>query len=104
MWDNIGLETILGCAIAAVIVGGGLGALRRSKTRTTLVTLWTALPVLLVCCVTVITSSDISGLDWRVSLGFADVFILVFFLPWALLTLLPFNLVRRFREIQQWER
>jgi len=43
---------------------------------------------------------DKGSLDLPMSFGFTAVFTMLLLPPWALLTLLPFNLVRRYREIQ----
>ena len=45
------------------------------------------------------TSFDTGTLDLPMALGFIFVFGSMLLPPWAVLTLLPFNLVRRWREI-----
>jgi len=48
----------------------------------------------------IMTAVDKGSLDLPMSFGFNAVFTMLLLPPWALLTLLPFNLVRRYREIQ----
>ncbi len=94
------VSTLVSLAAVAVAVGIGLGFMARSKTRTILVVVWTGLPALLSLAVNVATAFDINGFDAAAFFGFTVVFSLMLLPPWALLTLLPFNLVRRWREIE----
>lgn len=99
MWDGIDTSTIASWGAVAIAVGGSLGFLRRSKSRTILIALWTALPFIIVCAASVATSFDMRSIDWPMAIGFTAVFTMFLLPPWALLTLLPFNLVRRWRKI-----
>lgn len=100
MWDKISATTLAAWAIGAIIVGSGLGFLPRSRWRLVLISVLAAAPELPVIWVVVMTAVDKGSLDWSTSFGFTVVFTMLLWLPWALLTLLPFNLVRRYREIQ----
>ncbi|MDQ1159466.1 putative membrane protein YfhO [Sphingomonas sp. SORGH_AS 950] len=100
MWDELPISTLVGLAAAAVTVGIGLGFLTKSKARTTLVVVWTALPFLLSLAANVFTVLDTRVFDAATFFGFTAVFGLLLTPPWALLILLPFNLVRRWREIE----
>ncbi|MFD1612829.1 hypothetical protein ACFSCW_13565 [Sphingomonas tabacisoli] len=99
MWDGISLQTLAVWAVVATTVASCLGLLPRGRTRVALVTLWVGLPVMIVCWACVVSSFDGEGFDWVGFFGPLAVFTLFLLPPWALLTLLPFNLVRRFRDI-----
>lgn len=103
MWDGISQTTLIAWVVAAITVGSGLGFLRRSKIRTTLIAVWTAFPVILVWGAAAISSFDKGSIEFAMSLGFVAVFTLMLLPPWAVLTLLPYNLVRRLREPQDWK-
>lgn len=98
MWDEIAVSTLVGLAAVAIAVAAGLAFLKKSKARTTLIFSWTSLPCLLVIAASVATVLD-HGFDATAFFGFTAMFSLFLLPPWALLTLLPFNLVRRWREI-----
>lgn len=100
MWDELPVSTLVGLAAVSVAVGIGLGFLARSKTRTALVVVWTALPFLLALLANVAAAIDTNSFDATAFFGFTAVFSFVLMPPWALLTLLPFNLVKRWREIE----
>jgi hypothetical protein len=99
MWDGLDLSTIICLATAAVAVGGGLGLLRQSKARTVMIAAWAALPAILVAWAISMAAVDAGQIDLPASVGFAAVFTMLLQPPWALLTLFPFNIVRRVREI-----
>jgi hypothetical protein len=103
MWDGLSTTMLIALAVVAVVVGAGLGLLPRSRWRFTLIGIWSAAPVILVLWATGMTAVDMRSIDLPMSLSFAAVFTLILLPPWALLTLLPFNLVRRYREIQRWQ-
>lgn len=92
------VSTLVGLAAVAVAVGFGLAFLKRSKARTILIVVWTALPCVLALAASVATAFQGHGFDAAAFFGFTAVFSLLVLPPWALLTLLPFNLVRRLRE------
>ena len=100
MWDEISATTLAAWATGAIIVGSGLGLLPRSRWRLVLIGILAPAPVLLVIWAVVMTAVDKGSLDLPMSFGFTAVFTMLLLPPWALLTLLPFNLVRRYREIQ----
>lgn len=100
MWDEISATTLAACATGAIILGSGLGFLPRSRWRLVLIGILAAAPVLLVIWAMIMTAVDKGSLDLPMSFGFNAVFTMLLLPPWALLTLLPFNLVRRYREIQ----
>lgn len=99
MWDEMPVLTLVSLAAAAVVVGIGLGFLTRSKALTILVVVWTALPFLLSLAANVAAAFDTNSFDATAFFGFTAVFSLLLLPPWALLTPLPFSLVRRWREI-----
>lgn len=103
MWDGLSTTTLVAWAAGAIAIGAGLGFLPRSRWRLSLIGIWSAAPVLLIAWATGMTALDMGSVDLTGSLGFAAVFTLLLLPPWALLTLLPFNLVRRYREIQRWQ-
>ena len=98
MWDEMYVSTLVGLAAVAVAVGFGLGFLKKSKARTVLIVVWTAPPCLLAFGASVATAFDTHSFDATAFFGFNAVFSLFVVPPWALLTLLPFNLVRRSRD------
>ena len=100
MWDGLTVTTLASWAVGAILVGSGLGFLPPSRWRFVLISILTAAPVLLVMWAVVMTAVDKGSLDLPMSFGFTAVFTMLLLPPWALLTLLPFNLVRRYREIQ----
>lgn len=99
MWDGIYATRLIALAIVAVAVAAVLALLRRSRTRTILIVIWTALPFLVALAANVATIFGSQSFDGIAVFGFTVVFTLLLLPPWALLTLLPFNLVRRWREI-----
>jgi xanthine/uracil permease len=100
MWDDISATTLIGLAVAAVLVAILLAYLRQSRTRTILIVVWTALPFLVALGANIATVVDTQSFDSPGFFGFTAVFTLLLLPPWAMLTLLPFNLVRRWREIR----
>lgn len=98
MWDEMDVSTLVG--LVAVAVGIGIAFLKRSKARTILIVAWTALPCVLALAANVATAIDTHSFDAMAFFGFTAVFGLLLLPLWALLTLLPFNLVRRWREIK----
>ena len=99
MWDGIDATTLIGVALVAIAVATFLAFLRRSRTRSILIVIWTALPFLVALASNIATVFDSHSFDGTAFFGFTAVFTLLLLPPWALLTLLPFNLVRRWREI-----
>lgn len=97
MW-GIDSSLLLICAIAGAVIASGLAFLGKSRTRTLLISLLAALPVFF--------GLSIFLSMWRET-GVFDFFDLVLTLilifqisvPWTILTLLPFNILRRLREI-----
>lgn len=92
MFGELYLSTLAFWGIAAALVGAALGLLPASRLRFGLITIWTLVPVWLVTATV--------AMDWNVSGAwmFGLVLILLALPPWALLTLLPFNLVRVARD------
>ena len=103
MFDEISLSTIAIWSGATAIVGAAIGLLRRSVIRYALIISWTALPLIWILLAVSMTALDTGDAQWAMSFGFVVVFTLMLLPPWALLTLLPFNLVRRCRDVQRWE-
>ena len=93
MFDELYPSTLAYWGIAATLVGAALGLLPASRLRFGLVMVWALVPVWLVAITVVISGAWIFGL----------VLMAIALPPWALLTLLPFNFVRRVREINAGE-
>ena len=100
MWDELPISTLVGLAAAAVAVGIGLGFLAKSKTRTTLLVIWAALPFLLSLATNVFTVLDTRVFDATAFFGFTAVFCLFVKPPLAMLNQVALNIVRRWREIE----
>ena len=100
MWDDVSATTLISLAVVAVTVAICLAYVRRSRTRTILIIAWTMLPFLVALGATTATVFGTHSFDGTSFFGFTAVFTLLLLPPWALLTLLPFNLVRRWREIE----
>jgi hypothetical protein len=93
VFDELVLTDLIPWAVAAVTVAAALGSLRRSRLRMLLIWIWSLLPLLLVASVPVVSRS-FDGWPFLILL------LIALLLPWATLTILSYNLVRRFREIQ----
>lgn len=93
MFDELYLSSLAWVSVVAAVVASALGFLPAGRLRLCLITAWTLMPLWL------ITASV--AMDWSVSRAwmFGLILVLLALPPWAVLTLLPFNLVRRVREI-----
>lgn len=93
MFDEVSLTTLALWGAAAAFVGCALAFLPQGRIRFSLITAWTLMPLWLMLLVIV----GLGPSKWVVAVGIAYVIIA---LPvWGVLSLLPFNLVRRTREI-----
>jgi Na+/H+-dicarboxylate symporter len=98
MFDEMTAGDLLKIAIVAVLVGAGLAALPRSRSRTALIWGWCLAPVILALGVMAALISQ-SAEQVGFSATFFAVFV-VFALPlWSGLALIPYHFVRRWREI-----
>lgn len=96
VFDELAMRDLIGWAIAAVIVAGLIGMLRTSRLRSVLICVWAVAPFL-IAGPTVAVSS---GRDSSGSLPFMLTIGLAVGVPWNVLVLLSYNLVRRFREVK----
>jgi hypothetical protein len=92
MFDELHLSDLIPWGVAAVVVACALGLLRRSSLRTWLICGWTLLPLLVVSTLFLFDPS-VEGLS------FLGLLLAGMLIPWAVLTVLSYNLVRRVREI-----
>lgn len=93
MFDDLTRSSLIYWGLAAVVVGTALGFLPRGRFRLGLIISWALLPVWLMMVVIVGGGADFA------TLTFGTVFLLFTLPTWGVLALLPFNLVRRVREI-----
>ena len=93
MFDELVLSDLIPWGFAAVIVSGGAGFLRASRLRSLLIWTWSLLPLLLIGFIFLVNRSTDGWPFLMLLLAFL-------LLPWATLTTLSYNLVRRSREIK----
>jgi hypothetical protein len=96
MFDVLIAQEIWRLAIAAAVGGAAMGLLPRSRIRSVSIWTWTMMPLALAGAALGITEIGQLGS----SLSFVGMFVLVSLPPWAGLALLPYNLVRRAREVR----
>jgi hypothetical protein len=96
MFDDLIAQDVWRLALAAAVGGAAIGLLPRSHIRSLLIWAWAMVPLAVVTAALSFTEAGQLGS----SLSFVGLFLLVSLLPWAGLALLPYNLVRRLREIR----
>lgn len=94
MFDELYPSTLAIWGIAATSVGSALGFMPAGRLRFSLIVAWALLPLCLMIVVAIA-----SGLSFG-AFTFGIVSLLLTLPMWAILTLLPFNIVRRVRELQ----
>jgi hypothetical protein len=103
MWvdDHLSMTIIAG---AGAMVGGGLGLLKRSRFRMFAIAFWASFPIVVPFVVAVSNML----LTLKYGIPFVGVWIIgaamIVGPLWALLTIVPFLLVRWFREPVSWKR
>lgn len=93
MFDELYLSTLIHWAIAAALVGAALGFLPAGRLRLCLIAGWSLAPVWLLAALATLGQFSIG------TLSFSFVFLMLVMPVWGLLTLLPFFIVRRVRNI-----
>lgn len=95
MFDELMIQEVWRLALIAAVGGAVLGALPRSRIRSVSIWTWALIPLAVAAAALCFTDSGQLGS----SLSFVGLFLLASMLPWAGLVLLPYNLVRRAREL-----
>lgn len=81
MWDGIDATTLIGLAVVAITVATFLAFLKRSRTRTILIVVWTALPFLAALAASIATAFDTQSFDDTAFFGFTAVFTILLLPP-----------------------
>lgn len=100
MWDELDATILADLLIAGVAVAAAIGALRPGRLRLALILAWVAVPIFLIIAVLAVFISKFGVTDAKNSLIFSILLLMATLPPWAITTLLAYNLVRRFREIR----
>lgn len=97
MFDDVSAFDLVVTAGIAFTAASALALLRASTLRRLLIVVWALVPVWLVLWTLVMTAHDL-GWDWS-ALGFGAVFVSFLLPPWLALTVFPFTVITRLREI-----
>ena len=96
MFDDLIAQDVWRLALAAAVVSAAIGLLPRSHIRSLLIWAWAMTPIAVATAAVIFTEAGQLGS----SLSFVGMFLLASLLPWAGLTLLPYNFARRARELR----
>jgi hypothetical protein len=96
MLDELIAQEVWRLALVAAVGGTAIGLLPRSCVRSVLIWTWAMAPL----AAAVATLSFTEAGQLGSSLSFVGLFLLASMLPWAGLALLPYNLMRRVRELR----
>jgi hypothetical protein len=98
MFESLWPDDLLWAALVGAVIAAALGLLPRSKVRFWLIGLWSALPAALALLFLSFSYPSNPG-DALYTLGVLLAFSAIALPPWLIITRLPFNIVRRVREL-----
>lgn len=96
MFDELLVQQIYRLGLAAALIGAAIGLLPRSRFRMALIWSWALMPLVLAAVAVGFAEAG----QLASSTSFMGMFLLATLLPWAGLSLVPYNLVRRWRELR----